>query len=166
MVSSFSEDKDNKDATTSIKRILQEFERASDQKQAWAQYNLGVCYNKGVGVQQDYKTSASFFRIAARQKHLMAHFKLGICYEYGLGESLNKMKALRRYNIAADNGLAYAQFFLAKRYEKGETAIVKDESKAVKLYRLAAEQNYPGAKEELERCEKAGMKEKSSCAIM
>ena len=36
---------------------------------AYAQYNLGVMYDNGQGVQQDYKEAVKWYRKAAEQGH-------------------------------------------------------------------------------------------------
>ena len=53
---------------------------AADQGNAIAQCNLGVMYDKGRGVPQDYAEAVKWYRLAAEQGHADAQFKLGIMY--------------------------------------------------------------------------------------
>jgi TPR repeat protein len=46
--------------------LLQQFARG-DQREAIAQYNLGVMYGKGQGVPRDYAEAIKWFREAAEQ---------------------------------------------------------------------------------------------------
>ena len=43
-----------------------------------AQYNLGVMYENGQGVPQDYKTAVKWYRLAAEQGDAGAQFNLGV----------------------------------------------------------------------------------------
>ena len=48
------------------------FRRAAKQKNAWAEYNLGVMFEDGAGVAQDHAKAAELFRSAAEQGHTEA----------------------------------------------------------------------------------------------
>ena len=50
-----------------------------------AQYNLGVRYENGLGVIQDYKNAATWYRLAAEQGHANAQYNLGAMYTNGQG---------------------------------------------------------------------------------
>jgi uncharacterized protein len=50
-----------------------------------AQFNLGVAYAKGEGVQQNYVEAAKWYRMAAEQGHAGAQCILGISYSDGQG---------------------------------------------------------------------------------
>ena len=53
---------------------------AAAQKNAIAQYNLGVAYSKGTGVSQDYQKSVKWYRLAAQQGYPNAQNNLGVVY--------------------------------------------------------------------------------------
>ena len=57
------------------------FRKAAEQNYAKAQYNLGICYDKGVGVAIDHTEAARWFRKAAEQNVAEAQNDLGVCYE-------------------------------------------------------------------------------------
>ena len=52
--------------------------QAAEQGHAEAQYNLGVCYEKGEGVAQDSSEAVKWFRQAAEQGVAEAQFWLGV----------------------------------------------------------------------------------------
>ena len=56
---------------------LREFTPLAEQGDADAQFNLGLMYRNGEGVQQDHKESAKWFRRAAEQGHAGAQSRLG-----------------------------------------------------------------------------------------
>ena len=81
---------------------------------AKAQYNLGVCYETGRGVEQDIKKAVELFRKAADQGHAMAQYNLGHCYRTGEGVEKDIKKAAEWYRKAADQGYEPAKATLKK----------------------------------------------------
>ena len=85
------------------------FLRAAEQGDADAQFNVGVCYEEGVGVNQDYALALEWYGKAAGQNQDGAIFRLGRMYENGLGVSLDRGMAAHWYRKAAQLGHAQAQ---------------------------------------------------------
>ena len=56
---------------------LREWKPLAEQGNADAQFNLGLMYRNGEGVQQDHEESAKWFRRAAEQGHAGAQSRLG-----------------------------------------------------------------------------------------
>ncbi len=52
----------------------------AEQGEAFAQSNLGLMYERGQGVPQDYKEAVKWYRLAAEQGDAEAQFNLGIMY--------------------------------------------------------------------------------------
>ena len=50
---------------------------------ATVQFNLGLSYARGTGVEQDWAKAVRFYRLAADQGHAAAQFTLGFCYSRG-----------------------------------------------------------------------------------
>ncbi len=69
-----------------------------------AQYNLGVMYDNGRGVLQDYAEAIRWYRLAADQGAATAQYNLGVMYEYGGGVLQDNVMAHMWYNIASANG--------------------------------------------------------------
>ena len=82
-------------------RACREFANAGD---AHAQYNLGVFYDKGMGVTQNKVEAAKWFRKSADQGIADAQYNLGLYYYQGVGVTQNKEKAARLFRKAADQG--------------------------------------------------------------
>jgi TPR repeat protein len=56
--------------------LFKQIRKAADQGHAKAQYNLGVMYEKGEGVQQNYSEALKWYKKAADQGHAGAQSKL------------------------------------------------------------------------------------------
>ena len=120
---------------------LREFNKAAQQGDTSAQFNLGVMYANGRGVPQDHREAVKWFRLAAEQGHALAQNNLGVMYEEGRGVPQDHREAVKWYRLAAEQGHARAQNNLGVMYEEGR-GVPQDHREAVKWYRLAAEQGY------------------------
>lgn len=78
-----------------------------------AQFLLGLKYETGTDVPQDYRTAADWYERAARQGYVEAEFKLATLLERGLGRQADASAAARWYERAARAGFAPAQYNLA-----------------------------------------------------
>ncbi len=114
----------------------------AEQGNAKAQYNLGVMYDQGIGVPQDYTEAVKWFRKAAEQGNVYAQTNLGVMYDKGEGVPQDDTEAVKWYRKAAERGLDGAQNILGTMYQKGE-GVPQDHAEAVKWYRKAAEQGEP-----------------------
>ena len=65
----------------SFKRILQAAQDGSRD----AQFDLGVCYELGRGVERDAAEAVKWYREVLEQGHAAAQFFLGRCYKNGAG---------------------------------------------------------------------------------
>jgi len=72
---------------------LRLFQPLADQGNATAQGNLGVMYDAGQGVPQNYAEAAKWSRKAADQGHANAQFNLGVMYDDGQGVPHNYAEA-------------------------------------------------------------------------
>jgi uncharacterized protein len=79
--------------------------KAAEQGDADAQYNLGLGYAKGIGVEQDYTEAAKWSRKAAEQGHAGGQNSLGICYVIGQGVIQDYVEAYKWFLLASANGL-------------------------------------------------------------
>lgn len=129
---------------------INSIKKAAEQDLADAQYNLGVCYKKGHGVNQDFKEAIYWYRKAAEQGNTDAQYNLGVSYENGEGVSKDLKEAVFWYRKAAEYGDTEAQFLLGLFYYDGD-GVNKDLKEAVYWYRKAAEQGFAEAKEALRK---------------
>jgi TPR repeat protein len=98
---------------------LQEWRPLAEQGNATAQYNLGVMYDNGYGVIQDYAEAADWWRKAAEQGEASAQYNLGIMYDNGRGVTQDYAEAANWYRKAAEQGYASAQNNLGVMYANG-----------------------------------------------
>jgi TPR repeat protein len=125
----------------------------ADGGDARAQNKLGMLYEKGEGVSQDYIESLKWYRKAADQGDAKAQYNLGRIYNLGQGVSQNYNEGLKWTTKAANQGNAHAQAILGLMYEQGQ-GVTRDYSEAVKWYRRAAEQGDKSAQKLLDHAEK------------
>src|SRR6185312_570848 len=112
---------------------------------------LGVCYENGIGVEQNIQKAVKLYQKAAEQGDARALNILGFCYENGTGVEKYIQKAVELYQKAAEQGDADAQFSLGVCYENG-TGVEQNIQKAVELYQKAAKQGLVHAQNHLGVC--------------
>jgi len=120
------------------------FKPLAEQSYASAQYNLGLMYDDGQGVPQDYTEAVKWYRKAAEQGSAKAQNNLGVMYDDGQGVPQDYTEAVKWYRKAAEQGYAKAQNNLARMYYEGK-GVTQDYTKAVKWLRKAAEQGNANA---------------------
>jgi len=116
----------------------------AEQGYAKAQYNLGVLYNKGIGVPQDYTEAMKWYRKAAEQGLADAQYNLGVMYHEGEGIPQDYAEGMKWFQKAAEQENADAQYNLGVMYHKGE-GIPPDYIETSKWYWKAAEQGHADA---------------------
>ena len=85
-----------------------------------AQYNIGLLYDNGWGVLQDYKEAVKWYTLAAKQGDDAAQYNLGNSYRNGEGIPQDYKEAIKWYTLAAEQGDADAQSNLGYMYEYGQ----------------------------------------------
>lgn len=123
-----------------MKRAVDWYRSLAEQGDREAQYNLGRCYENGVGVEKNMKLAAEWWKKAADLGMPEAQYDLAICYKNGFGIEQSLEKTVEYYAKAAIQGLVDAQYNLGLCYAKG-LGISKDMKKAVEWWTKAADQN-------------------------
>ena len=108
---------------------------------AEAQYNLGVMYDEGQGVPQNYKEALKWYTKAVEQGYAEAQCNLGVMYAEGRGVSKNYKEALKWFTKAAEQGYAIAQNNLGMLYCHG-LGVPQSFVKAYMWFCLAAAKGY------------------------
>jgi len=121
-----------------------EFRPLAERGNVLAQYKLGLMYNKGEGVDQDFAEAVGWFHRAASQGYAPAQRSLGVKYEKGQGVKRNYGEAVRWYRHGADQGDAAAQYRLGRMYALGR-GVRRDFTAAVAWFNLAADQKVEDA---------------------
>ena len=80
----------------------------AEQGDVFAQFDLGLMYNNGIGVVQDYKEAVKWYTKAAEQGYTYAQTNLGFMYGMGQGLVQDYKSAHMWFNIAAANGYSDA----------------------------------------------------------
>ena len=78
--------------------------KLAEQGDANAQYDLGIMYDIGRGVPQDYKEAARWYRKAAEQGVAFAQSMLGLMYYKGRGVPQDYIRTYAWLNLAASQG--------------------------------------------------------------
>jgi len=84
------------------------FRKAAEQGHVSAQYNLGIMYNEGTGVPQNYAEAVKWHRKAAEQGSAGAQVNLGYMYDNSYGVPENNVEALKWYSLAKALGNSMA----------------------------------------------------------
>ena len=109
-----------------------------------AQHNLGVLYDRGLGVGKNSREALKWFRKAAIQGQPAAQYNLGLILIRGEGVPVNPSEAATWFKKSADQGLAEAQYSLGLLYQRGE-GVPQNYREAIGLFRSAGEHGYPAA---------------------
>lgn len=83
-----------------------------------AQYNLGVMYDEGAGVERDLACAADWYRRAAEQGFVDAQTNLGLMYYQGQGVPQDYHEAARWFRQAAEQGDSEATACLERVSQK------------------------------------------------
>lgn len=104
-----------------------------------AQINIGVMYDYGKGVPQDFESAAKWYRAAAHQGHAVAQYNLGVFLSGGKVANGGE-EGLYWLLKAADQGYADAQFKLGLSYLRGEAG--REQTTAASQWLYQAGLNY------------------------
>ena len=110
------------------------------------EYNLGIYYKYGQGVEKNIDTALEWFTKSAEKGFAKGQYEAGrIHYDKGRHDS-----AFQWFTISALQGNTAAIANLGECYEKGE-GVNKDFPEAFKLYAKAAEKGHATAKKNIRR---------------
>ncbi|KAI7793912.1 death ligand signal enhancer [Triplophysa rosa] len=116
-----------------------------------AQFNVGVCYEKGRGVQQDHTKAVQYYRRAAAAGHHQAQYRCAKLLLSSRGQQCSETDtALSYLHTAADAGLTEAQMYL------GVVLSECDEMKSGQYFRRAAQSGDSRALVMLAQCYETG----------
>jgi hypothetical protein len=95
------------------------FLRAADQGLAEAQYQVGLAYSEGLGVEPDPRKAVIWLARAAAQGYAAAYFDLGVAYATGSGVEADHRKAVEWFQRGAAQGHALSECGLGWMYLDG-----------------------------------------------
>jgi TPR repeat protein len=103
-----------------IPLAVKEFRAAAEQGDANSQFNLGLMYEKGIGVSVDEKQAIAWYRKSAEQGNSNAQFNLAVLYENGRGTAVDFAQANQWYRKASLQGDGLAVGNLGMLYLRGQ----------------------------------------------
>lgn len=112
---------------------------------------LGVCYEYGLGVEENETEAFKYYTLAANDNYTAAKYRLGLCYRYGRGTTENLTDAYRWLSDAAQNGNYNAQYETAMMLLNGE-GVSMDQQQAIQMLTKIAEEDHDYAQFELGNC--------------
>jgi tetratricopeptide (TPR) repeat protein len=98
---------------------------------AVSEYETGLRYYRGEGVERNYPQAVKWFRKAAEQNHAAAQRMLAACYYFGQGMPKNYVEAVKWLRKASEKSDAPAQGMLGFCYYFGQ-GVSKNYTEAVK----------------------------------
>ena len=128
----------------------------AEEDNADAQYNLGILYQKGLGVEKNPKTAFIWYKRASANGHTDAMYNLGIMYDKGRVIYRSPKDALKWWKKAAELGNASAQYNVAVEYFYGRT-LGKDVPLAISWWKKSAKQGNKDARAALYQTYSEGM---------
>jgi TPR repeat protein len=116
-----------------------QYQKAADQGYGLAEYNIGVLYEKGLGVAKDEMQAVNWYRRAGEHGFVLAQYNLGNMYRNGQGIVQDYVEALIWLRKAAEQGNASAMGNLGVMYANAQ-GVAQDYAAAVSWWLKAAEQ--------------------------
>ena len=95
------------------------YRQAADQGYAAAQFNVGLLYAAGKGVEKNEAEAARWYRRAADQGSAVAQYHLGTFYLMGIGVEEDRNDAFQWFMKSAEQGLPSAQMLVSKSLSVG-----------------------------------------------
>lgn len=126
-------------------------EAAAAQKHAEACFELGQCYDSGVGVEEDKIDATAWYREGAELGHGVAMYRYAECLRAGRGELKDVKRSNQWYLKSAATGFVEAQYKAALLCEAGYSGLPPDMDAAKSWMTLAAKQGHEIAERRLLR---------------
>ncbi|WP_372474147.1 hypothetical protein AB4865_02430 [Capnocytophaga sp. ARDL2] len=84
-------------------KAFESFLLSAENRNLYGQYNLGRCYEKGIGVEKSYEKAMNWYLKSARQGNPSAQFRIGRLYHLGEGIKQSEFRALNWFEKACEN---------------------------------------------------------------
>jgi len=109
---------------------------------ARSQFEVGLRYEYGRGVNQSDSIARCWYEQSAALQHPDAQYRLAVLFDNGWGVEEDKVKAFENYSSAASQGHVMAQHDLAMMYFYG-AGTTRDVVKAYRWLRVANQSGNP-----------------------
>ena len=134
-------------------------DKADSQDRASCQYNVGLAYEYGWGVNEDQDQARIWYAKAVVAGNPHACNNLSQMYKSGRGCTANKELAMSLRRLGAKNGCWMACTNLGQDYEYGINGVTKNITEAIRLFKKSVElrEDNPTANYELGRIYEKGL---------
>lgn len=139
-------------ASKDLQRAFGFYMQAATLQLAAGQYQLGRCYEHGLGVNKDWESAFFYFDLAAKQGFAKAEKAQAMLYAMGRGIDKDLTKAFELLTSASKHGHKEAKRILASFYIKGLGIEQKDPEYGVVLLKELVALKYPNALYDLGLC--------------
>ncbi len=112
---------------------------------------LGICYEYGLGVDENNTEAFKYYSLAAERGYTAAKYRLGLCYKYGTGTTENPEQAFYWFSQAAEDEHTSSIYEAAMMILDG-IGTEKNEQRAVEMLIPIAEEDHDDAQFELGNC--------------
>lgn len=120
---------------------------------AEAQFELGLIFEYGRGVEQDDAQAAYWYKQSADQDFPDSLYRLAVFSDNGWGQPVNKERAFKLYKSAAEKGHTLAQHDVAMMYYQG-SGVRQDVVQAYKWLKIAELNGSPLMQKHLRRIQR------------
>lgn len=115
------------------------FKKAAEQE--WYSEGLGICYELGIGVEENETEAFKYYTLAADSGNVTSMYRIGLCYYNGVGVKENYAEAYRWFTDAAGNENIGAAYYLGKMMMYGKGCTPNPETGVQWLMKAAERQN-------------------------
>ncbi len=135
---------------------IKKYKTSAEQGDVKAQWDLGVIYQNGRGVDIDYNEAIKWFTKAAKSGDKFSQFNLGYMYYSGQGTPINKAESFKWYSLAAKQGYIDAMYNVAIAYFNGD-GVTQNFTEAYRYFRLSAKKGMKDAQFQLAQIYSKGL---------
>jgi TPR repeat protein len=129
--------------------------KSSAQGNAQAHGQLGLCYERGIGIEANIDQAIYYYQLGAERNDPASLYHLAHCYYTGLSGEKNETLAVLYYTKSAEKGHPPAQNNLGYCFFAG-SGVPQNYNQAMKWYKASAEQGYAQAQFNLGFCYEQG----------
>ena len=141
------------------------FERAVQQGDMDAMYELGVMYDDGLGVELSHERAFEYYKQAAHLGHQRSEFNVGLMYKSGQGVRQSYEMAKRFYTLAIKHGSTDAMINLGCLYANGDLGDKRDQINMIKARDLLTKAVALGDNRAIEFLENLNDDERETAAL-
>jgi len=118
----------------SFEMAAREWKPLAEQGHVAAQYHLGLLYEEGQGLPQDYDMARYWYMRAAEQGYVDAYFTLAEMYASGRGALQDRSLAYHWYTLAAGRGHSRAKEVMGRYAPKLTTEQMAEAGRITKAW--------------------------------